>query len=216
MFNWASTCPSPHVITPLTTRLTLPTQQSAAPPKFSKWNAFDWSYQEWNKCIYFYDLMIEKNKHSFSTQCDVSPVAGQPWWKVAIFSKKCRSLPFMAKPNWEIHRSPVRYRSFGWRNEDCGSGGCFGLRWYRDISSNIRHVTTQVVSHWKLPHSMGKNTRASMQGVFETSLQRKMLGREIVWGQFPHKRPWYDTGHEWIKYSTAYEKIAFQWLKDRS
>lgn len=148
MFNWASTCPSPHFITPLTTRL------MAAPPKFSKWNAFDWSYQELNKCIYFYDLMIEKNKHSFSTQCDVSPVAGQPWWKVAIFWKKCRSLPFMAKPNWEIHRSPVRYRSFGWRNEDCGSGGCFGLRWYRDISSYIRHVTTQVVSHWKLPHSI--------------------------------------------------------------
>jgi len=59
-------------------------------------------------------------------------------------------------------------------------------------------------------NSRGKNTRASTQGLFEASLQRKMLGREIVWGQFPHKRPWYDTGHEWMNYSTAYEKIAFQ------
>lgn len=61
-----------------------------------------------------------------------------------------------------------------------------------------------------LTQLQGKNTRASTQGLFETSLQRKMLGREIVWGQFPHKRPWYDTGHEWMNYSTAYEKIAFQ------
>lgn len=58
-------------------------------------------------------------------------------------------------------------------------------------------------------NSRGKNTRASTQGLFETSLQRKMLGREIVCGQFPHKRPWYDTGHEWMNFSTAYEKMAF-------